>query len=846
MRSPVLLLLAAASAASFAHVASAATITIQVNDPAGQGFNDTTPVTALPTNPGTTRGQQRLNLFNFAAARWAERLDSDVEIVVLADWQGFAPEDCDATGALLGFAGPETAVSDFPGAPIANTWYPSALADALAGSEQDPGFPDINASFNPRLDSDPACLGGAGWYYGTDNQPGSKVDLLNVLMHELGHGLGFTAFVDESTGQPASGQFSIFDRFLFSEANDLFWTQMTNAQRAASAKSAGSLVWNGANVNNGAGALTAGLNTGHVRMYDPNPVEPGSSVSHFDTSATPNLMMEPFISSNLKNGQKIDLTTCLFQDMGWTVNAPFGCPDFLANMQIAVADSADPATSGGALDYVLTASNAGPDRATNVLVGSSGSGAAVTINGVSSSQGGCSALPCNLGTLASGASATVTLSGTAVGTGTATRSATVDADQTDVNAANNDDSEATLISGGSDTVPNPFSFPSVSGVATGTEQISDPVTIAGINGAAPISVSGGTYKINSAPGFTSTAGTVSAGDIVRVRHVSGAGPNGTKTTTLTIGGVKGTFSSTTGTADTTPDGFKFTDQTGVATRELRLSNSRTITGINQPVTVTFSGSGGYRINNTGPFVSTPGTINNGDTVRVQHLSSSSANANVNSAVTIGGLTDVFTTTTGSTDTTPDAIAFADQTGVATNVARTSNARTITGINAPVSITVSGGGGYQLNGTGNFVTTPGTVVAGDVVRLRLVASSAASTAVSMTATVGGISDTFTVTTGTSDTTPAAFSIPDQTGVPKSALRTSNAVTITGINVATPISVAGGAYQINGTGAFVTTAGTIANGDTVKVQHTSSASGNTTVTTTLTVGGISSDFTTTTVP
>ena len=50
-------------------------------------------------------------------------------------------------------------------------------------------------------------------------------------------------------------------------------------------------------------------------LYAPNPLEPGSSVSHWDTSATPNLLMEPNINDDL--GHDVDLTLPLLRDLGW-------------------------------------------------------------------------------------------------------------------------------------------------------------------------------------------------------------------------------------------------------------------------------------------------------------------------------------------------------------------------------------------------------------------------------------------------------------------------------------------------------------------------------------------------
>jgi hypothetical protein len=62
--------------------------------------------------------------------------------------------------------------------------------------------------------------------------------------------------------------------------------------------------------------VIAGLHpSGHLRMYAPNPFQQGSSVSHYDVSATPNLLMEPAINADL--GSDLDLTPGLMRDIGW-------------------------------------------------------------------------------------------------------------------------------------------------------------------------------------------------------------------------------------------------------------------------------------------------------------------------------------------------------------------------------------------------------------------------------------------------------------------------------------------------------------------------------------------------
>ncbi|HEU4334589.1 MAG TPA: FlgD immunoglobulin-like domain containing protein, partial [Candidatus Eisenbacteria bacterium] len=63
-------------------------------------------------------------------------------------------------------------------------------------------------------------------------------------------------------------------------------------------------------------AIMAGAHPdGQVRMYAPNPVQLGSSVSHFDDTASPDILMEPAINSGLHD--TVDLTHPLFVDLGW-------------------------------------------------------------------------------------------------------------------------------------------------------------------------------------------------------------------------------------------------------------------------------------------------------------------------------------------------------------------------------------------------------------------------------------------------------------------------------------------------------------------------------------------------
>ena len=54
-------------------------------------------------------------------------------------------------------------------------------------------------------------------------------------------------------------------------------------------------------------------------LYTPNPFQSGSSVSHFDTIAFPNQLMEPAINLDLTHevAPPQDLTFPLLKDIGW-------------------------------------------------------------------------------------------------------------------------------------------------------------------------------------------------------------------------------------------------------------------------------------------------------------------------------------------------------------------------------------------------------------------------------------------------------------------------------------------------------------------------------------------------
>ena len=266
--SALLVLGALCLAASFAP-AGATTFVIVNNDGAGEGFNDPTPAAPVGGNNGITVGQQRLNAFQFAADLWGSLIDSDQTIYIQAT---FDPLTCTATSAVLGSAGAIQIFSDFTNEDFPATWYAVALANKLTGTDLAPGptnsnADDIIARFNSSLNGNVACLGGIGWYYGFDAMHGANTDLVTVLLHEFGHGLGFANFVTESSGANAGPPFQtdVYSQFTRDNTLGQTWAQInpTNANDAAIAASAircGQIVWTGPHVTSAvaAGALQSG------------------------------------------------------------------------------------------------------------------------------------------------------------------------------------------------------------------------------------------------------------------------------------------------------------------------------------------------------------------------------------------------------------------------------------------------------------------------------------------------------------------------------------------------------------------------------------------------------------
>ena len=137
------------------------------------------------------------------------------------------------------------------------------------------------------------------------------------------------------------------------------------------------------------------------------------------------------------------LTNPLIVTNTTTVNPVSG-----ADLAVTITDNPDPVIRGGLLTYTVTVTNHGPAAATGVQLDNPLP--PLEIFNIVVSQGSFTTpdfayILCDFGTLAPGASATLTFNGAAGLTGTIFNTATATANETDPNPANNSASESTTV-----------------------------------------------------------------------------------------------------------------------------------------------------------------------------------------------------------------------------------------------------------------------------------------------------------------------------------------------------------------------------------------------------------------
>ena len=275
--------------------------------------------------------------FQTAVDIWSSLLKSSVTIHVEANWTTFTDDNVLGGASAGTFFRSVTLGSQFP---RALTWYPVALAEKLARTDLNfagdttisngdttitPPDADIVASFNRNR---------TDWYFGTDgNTPANEFDFVSIVLHELGHGLGFISLTtfDENTGVGAllqGGTPAIFDIFVEDNSNQSLLNQAIYPDPSTALGDAlqNSLFFDA--------PIVTGSQGGRTILFSPSTYDPGSSTSHLDNtvySGTINSLMTPFATQGASEMDPGPVTLEMFADMGW-VNT-YIRPDTLTNTE---------------------------------------------------------------------------------------------------------------------------------------------------------------------------------------------------------------------------------------------------------------------------------------------------------------------------------------------------------------------------------------------------------------------------------------------------------------------------------------------------------------------------------
>lgn len=250
---------------------------------------------------------------HYAVSIWETLLNGTQTIEFDAYWS------TNVSGDLLGYGAAETSYRDFSGAPASGTWYAVAMANQLSGSDLNGGEAEMYAAFNANH----------SWYFGTDGEPGpTEYDFVSVVVHEICHGLGFTAWMnwddgtggDECSGSAGegcwgdgSGYPSWYDRFIVTGTGLQILTLANPSIALGNRLISGDLYFDGNNARAAYGGNAPPL-------YAPAVWEPWSSISHLDEATfngTSHALMTPALSLGESAHHPGTITLGILEDGGW-------------------------------------------------------------------------------------------------------------------------------------------------------------------------------------------------------------------------------------------------------------------------------------------------------------------------------------------------------------------------------------------------------------------------------------------------------------------------------------------------------------------------------------------------
>ena len=245
--------------------------------------------------------------FEYAVSIWEQIIESDVPIYVEANWRSMDKN-------VLGSAGPSDYYANFEYAPRKNHYYPISVVEKITKAEiTGSSSPDISSTFNKDIQ----------WYFGTDgNTPDLLYDFVTVVLHEIGHGLGFTGFFFV-TGNEGSYEYEIegdaaaFDIMVVNRNNELLTD--TNIFDVPSAGLYNAFTSNFLYTTSPSAIYD---NAGNKpRLYAPTIWNDGSSIYHLNDATYPFTNQNSLMTHAVGKGEAIHdpgpITKGILADIGW-------------------------------------------------------------------------------------------------------------------------------------------------------------------------------------------------------------------------------------------------------------------------------------------------------------------------------------------------------------------------------------------------------------------------------------------------------------------------------------------------------------------------------------------------
>lgn len=272
---------------------------------------------------GFSANPQAKLAFQAAVDIWRSVIASPAPIRVRASFSNLGNPN------VLGSAGPSAVCSTNQG--IANTAYAAALADKLNRSAfcatLSGAASEITANFNSTF---------TNWDFGTSGAPvPGKYNFLTVVMHELGHGLGFYGSMSASGGIGRFGYgpsfpnvVDVFDRFAVTGAGAALIAFANPSAALGAQLVSNNTFFNGGNSRLNNGGINPKLETHNFTTQYGAPSDGGflggSSYSHLDDvlySATPNGLMTWSLGQAEVYTDPGPIVRGIFSDAGWTITS---------------------------------------------------------------------------------------------------------------------------------------------------------------------------------------------------------------------------------------------------------------------------------------------------------------------------------------------------------------------------------------------------------------------------------------------------------------------------------------------------------------------------------------------